>query len=75
MGEGCEGRCAFHSHFAFHTILSASRRPESFYTPLTLSQKLGNTEAQRPQSEMLWFPLWSLCLIAYPPTSGVQQLL
>ena len=53
---------AFHSQFAFHAILSASRRPESFYTLLTLSRKQGNTEAQRPQSEMLWFPLWSLCL-------------
>ena len=38
---------------AFHAILSASRRPESFYTLLMLSQKQGNTEAQRPQSEML----------------------
>jgi hypothetical protein len=38
---------AFHSHFAFHAILSASRRPESFYTLLTLSQKQGNTGKHR----------------------------
>jgi hypothetical protein len=50
---------------AFHAILSASRRPESFYTLLTLSQKQGNTEAQRPQSEMLWFPLWSLLPLCF----------
>jgi len=30
---------------AFHAILSASRRPESFYTRLTLSQKQGNPKA------------------------------
>ena len=47
---------------AFHAILSASRRPESFYTLLTLSQKQGNTEAQRPQRELEHFTLWSLCL-------------
>jgi hypothetical protein len=64
MGEGGNGRrrewekevkVDVHSIriVAFHAILSASRRPESFYTLLTLSQKQGNTEAQRPQSEML----------------------